>query len=307
MAAGRMASRRPATGYTLFELLLVLALLSLIIGLGWPAMRRALIKAEMRDAARQVRVELAKARLQAIRRGTPVQFRFQLGGREFLVAPLWASRRASLDQTAGTLFSQTGVPRADGLATSSGSSDALGFNNDFAATPPDSLAGQPADETGVSSEYGGPPILSRVRQLPEHVFFADPRQERFERTTSLSPGVLAAAEDGSTGSPVGVTARLDQPALGKNHSRLSDDATSPSGLTTSAPLSGSIDESLIESDGQTEPIGEWSSPVVFRPDGQTDNLRIRLRGPRGYQIDLYLRGLTGEVHIGPLRRQEVLP
>ncbi|NOX55564.1 MAG: hypothetical protein GXP27_14225 [Planctomycetes bacterium] len=302
-----MASRRPATGYTLFELLLVLALLSLIIGLGWPAMRRALIKAEMRDAARQVRVELAKARLEAIRRGTPMQFRFQLGGRQFLVGPLWASSRATLDQTAGTLSSEVGFALADGAATSPGFSADVGFSDDFAPIPSASLADQAADGTRVSTEDAGPLIRSRVRRLPEKVFFADPRQERFQRTTSLSPGVVAAARDSSTGSPLGVTARLDQPGLDDSRNRLRN-GVSPASTdsATSAPLTGSIDEPLIESDTQAEPIGEWSSPVVFRPNGQTENLHIRLRGPRGYQIDLYLRGLTGEVHIGPLRR-EVLP
>lgn len=55
-------------------------------------------------------------------------------------------------------------------------------------------------------------------------------------------------------------------------------------------------------------LGEenWSAPVVFLPNGRSHNARLRLAGPRGFHVDVSLRGLTGAVTVGELiRDQEV--
>jgi hypothetical protein len=46
--------------------------------------------------------------------------------------------------------------------------------------------------------------------------------------------------------------------------------------------------------------------VLFYPDGRCTSALLILTGDDGYQADVQLRGLTGTVRIGPLRRTEVL-
>lgn len=54
-------------------------------------------------------------------------------------------------------------------------------------------------------------------------------------------------------------------------------------------------------------LGEenWSTPVVFLPNGRSSNARVRLAGPRGLHVDVLLRGLTGAVTVGDPMRDEV--
>jgi type II secretory pathway pseudopilin PulG len=71
--------RRNRRGYTLLEMLILVALLALVAGLSWPSLRRLSQKRELLESARQIRVELLRTRLDAIESGTARQFRYQLG------------------------------------------------------------------------------------------------------------------------------------------------------------------------------------------------------------------------------------
>jgi prepilin-type N-terminal cleavage/methylation domain-containing protein len=77
-----------AGGFTLVEMLIVLALLAILAALSWPAVRGLLGQGELRDAARQVRVALVKARLKAIESGVAQRFRYRPHTGRFEVAPL---------------------------------------------------------------------------------------------------------------------------------------------------------------------------------------------------------------------------
>ena len=80
---GRLAR----SGYTLTEMMIVQGVLVLLVGLSWPALRSPLAKSRLLDAAKQVRVELVRARLKAIDTGVAQQFRFQPGTGRFVVVP----------------------------------------------------------------------------------------------------------------------------------------------------------------------------------------------------------------------------
>ncbi len=73
-------------GYTLLEMLIVVALIAVLVALAFPAMRGSLAKRQLRDAASQLRIELAKARLKAIDSGTVGMFRYQPGTGRFIRA-----------------------------------------------------------------------------------------------------------------------------------------------------------------------------------------------------------------------------
>lgn len=79
-------------GFTLLEMLIVLAVLAVLAGLSWPAVRGLLGQSELRDAAKQVRAALATARLRAMESGIVHQFRYRLGTGIFQVSALTSSR-----------------------------------------------------------------------------------------------------------------------------------------------------------------------------------------------------------------------
>ena len=85
---------RVATGFTLIEMLMVLGIIVLLAGLSWPALRGPLSNSRLRDAAKMVRVELAKTRLQAMQSDAVLEFQYEPGGSRFRVAVM---REAPVD------------------------------------------------------------------------------------------------------------------------------------------------------------------------------------------------------------------
>jgi general secretion pathway protein H len=69
-----------ARGFTLIEMLVVIAVLGLIAGIGFPAVDRALDRAEFRAAAARVELAAREARARAIGSGAPVAFGVPTGG-----------------------------------------------------------------------------------------------------------------------------------------------------------------------------------------------------------------------------------
>jgi Tfp pilus assembly protein FimT len=79
-------SRRSA--FTLLEITLALAVLVVLISLVWPAMMGYIAEQTIREQAHIVRVELSRARGRAIDTGLIYQFRYEPGGRRFVVLPM---------------------------------------------------------------------------------------------------------------------------------------------------------------------------------------------------------------------------
>jgi prepilin-type N-terminal cleavage/methylation domain-containing protein len=72
-------------GYTLTELIIVLAIIVAILSFAWPVVRGPAGRESLRYAAKYLRGELAEARLQAIRTGYPWEFRFEPGGNRYVI------------------------------------------------------------------------------------------------------------------------------------------------------------------------------------------------------------------------------
>lgn len=195
-----MPDRQPPRhrGYTLVELLIVVAILTAMVGLGLPSLRKFSEKGELLNAARQLRAELLSARLAAIESGNPTAFRYQLGGRSFAVIK----------------------PQADSAS-------------EPAASPSLETTGEGWGEVAEIEE-------GDEQQLPAGLQFLDPQD----------PEAAPAA-------------------------------------ARSEPASGGG--------------GEWSSPVVFYPNGRALNAQLRLASRR-YRVDVLVRGLTGTVQISPAQR-----
>ena len=74
-------------GFTLLELLLVLALLVVMAGFSWPALRGPAANARLRDAARQLRANWAETRLDAMQQGTTFAWRYAPAKSRYARAP----------------------------------------------------------------------------------------------------------------------------------------------------------------------------------------------------------------------------
>jgi prepilin-type N-terminal cleavage/methylation domain-containing protein len=85
---GLRRQRRSSRGFTLLEVLLVLALLVAIAALAAPALIRPLDNHRLRRAADQVRIDWSRARNRAMDSGRTLIFRYQPSGNTYVVEPL---------------------------------------------------------------------------------------------------------------------------------------------------------------------------------------------------------------------------
>src|SRR5204862_8120765 len=99
-SATRSIHLAPRRAFTIFEIWLVLAVMVMIVGLLWPAIENLNTEYSLRQAGQLVQARMAGARVPAIDLGAPYQFRYEPGGRRFLVIPYDQQLLAS--QAAGT-------------------------------------------------------------------------------------------------------------------------------------------------------------------------------------------------------------
>lgn len=101
----RLASRADSrTGFTLLELMLVLAVLAAVTVMAWPHLQPGLSRAGYRNAAMQLKSDLAEAREQAIHDGRIREFRMKPGtGRYLISVAMTAGKESSLVSGEGLL------------------------------------------------------------------------------------------------------------------------------------------------------------------------------------------------------------
>jgi prepilin-type N-terminal cleavage/methylation domain-containing protein len=120
----------PRRGFTLLEVLLVLAVIVMLGAMAWPSIEAMYGDVRLSAAADQIRARWADARTQAIEEGQPYRFAIQTGGR-YRIAPdttdKWGGSNATGTATAADANSDTpsidveeslpkGVNFAEGIA-----------------------------------------------------------------------------------------------------------------------------------------------------------------------------------------------
>lgn len=112
---------RPAAGLTLLELLVALALATVLAGLAVPALERPRAAWRLQAATRQVVMDLKLARARAIAAGVPQRVRFAVPG---------TSYRHERQRAPGTWVASgpaTALPDGVAIADCTAAGDAVGF------------------------------------------------------------------------------------------------------------------------------------------------------------------------------------
>lgn len=81
--------------FTLWELLLALAILVTIAALSWPALNRLLAEDRVHRSLNLLQEKFAAARIRALEQQVPYQFRYEPGGRKFVLIPAYFAENSS--------------------------------------------------------------------------------------------------------------------------------------------------------------------------------------------------------------------
>jgi prepilin-type N-terminal cleavage/methylation domain-containing protein len=92
------ADRSPS-GFTLLEMILVVAIVVAMFGISWPLMERAYGDLKLKESAEKVRLKMGAARIHAIDSGLAYQFRVESEGHRFLFVPYDHATEADLQDS----------------------------------------------------------------------------------------------------------------------------------------------------------------------------------------------------------------
>jgi type II secretory pathway pseudopilin PulG len=102
--ANRLVSK--AVGFTLMEVLLVLAIIVAVLAMAAPAFTGAMENQRLRTAADMIRTQWTRAHVKAMKTGHIQVFRYQLGGTTFQLEP-WAAGDETLEAAPSNGFATT--------------------------------------------------------------------------------------------------------------------------------------------------------------------------------------------------------
>ncbi len=163
--------RAHRSGYTLLELMLVLAVLTVIVSLTWPSLRKPLHRSAVQEAASQLVKDLGQARLAAIESGQSIRFRYEPGGGRYLLDS--ASGGDNDEESAG----EDEANEFDSDESGGASSDSFVTDNKLSAVPS-------SGSSGGRQREARPAWILRG-ELPTEVVFRDPAEVADEE---LPPG-----------------------------------------------------------------------------------------------------------------------
>lgn len=155
------------SGYTLFEMLLVLALLVGLMAMTYPTLARLRLEHQLKQGAEMVRLQLASARLHALESGTDYQFRYEPGGKHFLAVP--AEYQAIQAQIAAGQVSGNSAPAAVYWKTQGEFAVNVTFGE---ATSTEQVSPQPLPQEFLAG-FEKADELSRIAWAPPLIFKAD--------------------------------------------------------------------------------------------------------------------------------------
>lgn len=143
-------------GFTLLEMLLVLAVLLALASLAWPPVQRLYAEQQIKDAVEQVRGKLAGTRLKALDAGLTYQFRFEPEGTAYLLLPYDAElvAPAAADAEGGQALMRFADMLPEGMRFEAASENLAGIER----LRTDRLEGLPNPQR-LSEKSWSPPLL----------------------------------------------------------------------------------------------------------------------------------------------------
>jgi len=200
---------RARRGFTLFELLIVLTILTTIVALSWPALERFYLEYRVRQAGQLVQARLAGTRVHAIDTGYDYQFRFEPEGQRFLVLPNDAQALAALQSAASPTASASGttatvrIPRIAGrLPSTTAHFDSTSTGGSTPQPiPAEWLTGIPDAEQFTSANWSAPLVFHADGSAATARVIIRDKKSRYVVVTvrSMTGGVtVSAIENGGT-------------------------------------------------------------------------------------------------------------
>jgi len=261
--------------FTLFELLIVLAVIVMIMGIAMPSVSRMNTRSRLSSAAREFQADLNRARLIAMESGEAHVFHFLPGTGHYEIIP-----KKDYDR----LFPRRKVPET--LDSRKSSRDLQKSSSPGPQTAPGYGAGSSIASLG---DLGKPTTTGNLKPA-----------------TMGDLGKPATLGDiapdgpptwGTTLVNIAAQSSVDPQKIIRNEL--------PENITFLA--AGQPGLSSGQSGGQLGgQSGGWSAPIYFFPNGRTSNaeLAVMISSSPPYCIPVSLRGLTGTASVGKL---EVMP
>ncbi len=257
-------------GYTLLELMIVLAILTSLVALAWPHVHRRLQRSLPREAALQLKADLAEAREEAVRRGEPWVCRYQPGTGHYQIAPADSYTRPPAS-AAAIHQSDTSFVGASGPSTAEITGPGRTSEGDVSLDTTSTVVDQDVIQVNHTPQSSG-----SIRELPLGVAF---------QQTAPVPMLLAGPG-----------------SMGGQDSRSGTAARSQTVLDSSI-VEETRQDSSIDGAPHDESESAWVSAVVFQPDGRATDTEISLLAREtSSTIRVRIRGLTGGTKIGKVKR-----
>ncbi len=247
-----------AGGFTLLELMIVLALLALLVAIAWPSLSRPLLRSATQQAARQLATDLARARLNAIDTQRTMVVRYEPGAARYTIVPA--------DTISDTSQANSSQGTFDDELTALDVSDESSTREDLEITaqlPEDVVFQDPADaaddEIPADSTLGR--LLSDERQQTEEV---KPLVQDDKDETNWSHPILVY--------PTGRAENAQFVLLGPDGYRVTVTLRGLTGAVTIGPLAHEL-RTTDEAAGQEMPATEPAPPPLRQSPESADFFR----------------------------------
>ncbi len=264
MAPVRKTIRQLKHGYSLLELMIVLAILVSIMAVSWPRISKRMQLIAPREAALQLKADLAEARDLAVTSGEAWVIRVQRGSAKYEIGPVSEIREE--------MFS-------DSISKTLGGEDPFAEFVNSVENPSPTATG--TTTLGTTPGTLIQPVRIRRHELPAGMVFDD----GFAHQVSDVNTVRVDPNQAQTLPPFGATT----PNV----------TTLPATPTLQLVPAGQAVPALTLATSDN-----WKFAVIFQPDGRATESEIRLKEQATEnKIRLRIRGFTGGVTIDKLERK----
>ncbi|MHB8972780.1 MAG: pilus assembly FimT family protein [Pirellulaceae bacterium] len=170
-------------GFSLLELIIVLAILAMLLAVAWPSLRRPVMRSAAQQAARQLVKDLARARMAAIDSGQVMRFRFEPGGIRYVVE--LAAVSVDGNETTRDVEGEGDEELTD-ASSSSSSSDSSGSSGSSGSKEPYrfGFAAQLSDDVVFRD-----PSVIEASELPAGSTLAEMLQDERQETEEVKPRI----------------------------------------------------------------------------------------------------------------------